>query len=172
MSGGTRTVAKTSQISGCSQNQYLGTYPKIFQFFRIEFGRDFIPGRDQISVRLTTGLWTLPQTSRPLQRARIREDACLPRLRQTAPGGPDRVRITPRPSRGVASCLALGLRGHLPKGGVPRYPPGGVLRKWSRPVPGSCRGALSPLIDGFPHKSPTSGPASRGNAGGVSPPAP
>ena len=56
-----------------------------------------------------------------------------------------------RPSRGVVSCVALGLLGHPPKGAVPRYPPRGVLRDWSRPVPGSCRGAVSPLTGGFPH---------------------
>jgi len=56
-----------------------------------------------------------------------------------------------RPSRGVVSCVALGLPGHPPKGAVPRYPPRGVLRDWSRPVPGSCRGAVSPLTGGFPH---------------------
>ena len=56
-----------------------------------------------------------------------------------------------RPSRGVVSCVALGLSGHPPKGVVPRYPPRGVLRDWSRPVPGSCRGVVSPLTGGFPH---------------------
>ena len=54
-----------------------------------------------------------------------------------------------RPSRGVVSCVALGLAGHPPKGVVPRYPPRGVLRDWARPVPGSCRGVLSPLTGGF-----------------------
>jgi len=77
-----------------------------------------------------------------------------------------------RRSRGVASCVALGLPGHPPKGAVPRYPARGVLRDWSRPVPGSCRGVVSPLTGGFPHISPTSGPASRGTGGGVSPPPP
>ena len=38
-----------------------------------------------------------------------------------------------------------------PKGVVPRYPPRGVLRDCSRPVPGSCRGVVSPLTGGFPH---------------------
>ena len=47
-----------------------------------------------------------------------------------------------RRSRGVASCVALGLPGHPPKGAVPRYPARGVLRDWSRPVPGSCRGVV------------------------------
>jgi len=56
-----------------------------------------------------------------------------------------------RPSRGVVSCVALGLPGHPPKGVVPRYPPRGVLRDCSRPVPGSCRGVVSPLSGGFPH---------------------
>ena len=56
-----------------------------------------------------------------------------------------------RPSRGVASYVALGLPGHPPKGAVPRYPARGVLRDWSRPVPGSCRGVVSPLTGGFPH---------------------
>ena len=106
-----------------SQNQYLGTYPKLFQFSRIEFRWDFIPGRNQISVRQTLGLRKLPQASRSLQRARIREDACLPRLCQTPPGGPDRVLITPRPSRGVVSCVDLGLPGHRPKGGCPTLTP-------------------------------------------------
>ena len=57
-----------------------------------------------------------------------------------------------RPSRGAVSCVALGLPGHPPKGVVPRYPPRGVLRDCSRPVPGSCRGVVSPLSGGFPHK--------------------
>jgi len=55
-----------------------------------------------------------------------------------------------RPSRGVVSCVTLGLPGHPPKGVVPRYPPRGVLRDCSRPVPGSCRGVVSPLTGGFP----------------------
>ena len=64
---------------------------------------------------------------RSLQRARIREDVCLPRLCQTPPGGPDRVFLTPRPSRGIVSSVALGLPGHPPKGGCPTLPPeGGV----------------------------------------------
>jgi len=88
------------------------------------------------------------------------------------PGGPDRVFPVSRPSRGVVSCVALGLPGHPPKGVVPRYPPRGVLRDCSRPVPGSCRGVVSPLTGGFPHISPTSGPASHGTGGGVSPPPP
>jgi len=57
-----------------------------------------------------------------------------------------------RPSRGVLSCVALGLPGHPPKGVVPSYPPNGVLRDCSRPVPGSCRGIVSPLTGGSPHK--------------------
>ena len=40
------------------------------------------------------------------------------------------------PSRGLVSCLALGLPGHLPKGGVTRYPPSSVFRGCSRPVRG------------------------------------
>ena len=44
-----------------------------------------------------------------------------------------------------------------PKGVVPRYPPRGVLRDCSRPVPGSCRGVASPLTGGFPHKMARSG---------------
>ena len=55
-----------------------------------------------------------------------------------------------RPSRGVVSCVALGLPGHPPKGVVPRYPPRGVLRDWSRPVPGSCRGGRVTPDRGFP----------------------
>ena len=47
--------------------------------------------------------------------------------------------------------MALGLPGHPPEGVVPRYPPRGVLRDCSRPVPGSCRGVVSPLSGGFPH---------------------
>jgi len=31
-----------------------------------------------------------------------------------------------------------------PRGVVPRYPPRGMLREWSRPVPGSCRGPCHP----------------------------
>jgi len=88
VSAGSRKVTKTSQISGFSQNEYHGTDPKIFPFSRIEFRWDFIPDRDQISIRLTLGLRKLPQASRSLQRARIWEDACLPRLCQTPPGGP------------------------------------------------------------------------------------
>jgi len=170
VSGGSRKVTKTSYISGCTQNQYLGTYPKTFQFSRIELRWDFIPGRDRISVRLTLGLRKLPHASRSPQRAQIREDVCLPCVCPTPPGGPDRVFPASRPSREVVSCVALGLPGHPPKGAVPRYPPRGVLRDWSRPVPGSCRGVVSPLTGGLPHISPTSGPASRGTGGGVSPP--
>ena len=67
-----------------------------------------------------------------------------------------------RPSRGVVSCVALGLPGHPPKGVVPRYPPRGVLRDCSRPVPGSCRGVVSPLSGGFPHTAaPARVPPSR-----------
>jgi len=84
---------------------------------------DFIPGRDHISVRLTLGLRKLPQASRSVQRARIWEDGCLPRLCQTPPGGPDRVLLTPRPSRGVVSCVALGLPIHPPEGGCRTLPP-------------------------------------------------
>jgi len=57
-----------------------------------------------------------------------------------------------RPSRGGVSCVALGLPGQPPKGAVPRYPHRGVLRDWSRPVPGSCREVVSPLTGGFPHR--------------------
>ena len=63
---------------------------------------------------------------------------CLPCVCQTTPGGADRVFPASRASRGVVSCVALGLPGHPPKGVVPRYPPRGLLRDWSRPVPGSC----------------------------------
>jgi len=136
--GGSRKVTKTFQISGCTQNPYLTNYPKIFQNTRKEVRLDFIPGRGQISVRQTLGLRKLPQSFWSLQRTRIRDDACFPRLCQTPPGGPDQVLITPRPSRGVVSCVALGLPGHPRKGGVPRYPPMGVFREWSRPVLGSC----------------------------------
>jgi len=100
----------------------------IFQFSRIEFRWDFIPGRDHISVRLTLGLRELPQASRSLRKARIREDVCLPCVCQTPPGGPDRVFPASHPSREVVSCVALGLPGHPPKAVVPRYPPRGVLR--------------------------------------------
>jgi len=94
-------------------------------------------------------------TSFPVpQRAPIREDVCLPCVCQTPPGGPDRVFPASRPSRGVVSCVALGLPGHPPKRAVPRYPPRGVLRDWSRPVPGLCRGVVSPLTGGFPHRYP------------------
>jgi len=47
-----------------------------------------MPGRDHISVRLTLGLREFPQASRSLQRARIREDVCLPCVCQTLQGGP------------------------------------------------------------------------------------
>jgi len=137
--GGRRKDTKTAEISRLTQDQYLRTDPKNFQFFRIGCRWDCIPGRDQISVRPTLGLRKLPQASRSLQRARTREHACVPRMRQTPPRGPDRVLITPRPPRGVASCVALELPGHPPKGGVTRYPPRGVLHGCSRRVPGSCR---------------------------------
>jgi len=58
-----------------------------------------------------------------------------------------------RPSRRVVAFVALGLPGEPPKGDVPRKPPRGVLRDWSRPVPGSCRGVVAPLTEGFPHKA-------------------
>ena len=58
-----------------------------------------------------------------------------------------------RPSRGVVSCVVLGVPGHPPKRVVPRSPPRGVLRDWSLPVPGSCRGVVSPLTGGFPHRN-------------------
>jgi len=74
------------------------------------------------------------------------------RVSDPPPGGPDRVFPASRPSRGVVSCVALGLPGHPPKGVVPRYPPRGVLRDCSRPGPGSCRGVVSPLSGGFPHR--------------------
>ena len=155
-----------------TQNQYLGTYSKIFQVSWIDFRWDFIPGRHHISVRLTLGLRKLPQASRSPQRARIREDVCLPCVCQTPPGWPDRVFPASRPSRGVVSCVALGFHGQPPKGAVPRYPPREVLRDWSRPVPGSFRGVVSPLTGGFPLISPTSGPPSRRTGGGVAPPPP
>jgi len=60
-----------------------------------------------------------------------------------------------RPSREVVACVALGLRGHPPKGVVPRDPPRGVLCDWSRPVPGSCRGVVSPLTGGLFHSRHT-----------------
>jgi len=63
-----------------------------------------------------------------------------------------------RPSRGAVSCVALGLPGTPPKGVVPRYPPRGVLHDCSRPVPGSCRGVVSPLTGGFLRISATSSP--------------
>ena len=84
-------------------------------------------------------------TSFPVpQRARCREAVRLPCVCQTPPGGPDRAFPASRPSRGVVSCVALGLPGHPPKGAVPRYPPRGVLRDWSRPVTGSCRWPCHP----------------------------
>jgi len=142
--GGSRKVTETAQISVITQDQYLGTYPKSFQISGIEFRWDFIPGRDLISARLTLGLRKPPQASRSLQRASIREDAWLARLCHTPPGGADGVLITPRPSRGVVSCVALGLPDHPPKGVVTRYPPWGVIRGCSRPVPGSCREPCHP----------------------------
>ena len=76
--------------------------PRITQFSLIEFRWYFRPGRDQTSVRHSLELRKIAQASRYLQRTRIREDACLPRLCQTPSGGPNRVLITPRPSRGAA----------------------------------------------------------------------
>jgi len=111
---------------------------------RIDFRWDFIPGRDQISVRLTLGLRKLPKASRSLQRAWIRVDEFLPRLCQTPPRGPDRLLITPCPSGGIISCVALANPGHPPKGGVPRYSSRGVLHECSRHVSGSCRGPWKP----------------------------
>ena len=130
-----------------------GLIPKTSIFpDRIPVG--FYPwSRSSLSVRLRLGLRKLPQASRSPERARIREDVCLPCVRQTPPGGPDRVFPASRPSRGVVSCPALGLPGHPPKGVVPRYPARGVLRDRSRPVPGSCREVASHLTGGFPHNS-------------------
>jgi len=153
VSGESRRVTKTSQISGISQNEYLGTDPKICHFSRIEFRWDFIPGRDLISVRLSHGLRKLPKASRSLQRARIREDARLPQRCRTPPEGPDQVFITTPPSRGVVSCVAFGLPGHPPKGGVARYFPVGLLRGWSRCFPTSGRRAVSLLTRVSPHRT-------------------
>ena len=44
-----------------------------------------------------------------------------------------------------------------PRGLSHATPPRGVLRDWSRPVPGSCRGVVSPLTGGFPHKAHPTG---------------
>jgi len=127
-----RTPARLERKQESHQDfQDFRIYPKSvprnlsqdFSISRIEFRWDFIPGRDHISVRLTLGLRRLPQASRSLQRARIREDVRLPRLCQTPPGGPDRVFLAPRPSRGVISCVALRLPGYLPKEGCPTLPP-------------------------------------------------
>jgi len=100
-----------------------GLIPSFFQFSRIEFRWDFLPGRGHISVRLALGLRKLPQASRSPQRARIRDGACLPCMCQTPPGGADRVFHASSPSRGVVSCAALGLPGHPPQGGCPTLPP-------------------------------------------------
>ena len=95
----------------------------------------------------------------------MREDVCLPCVRQTLPAGPDGVFPASRPSRGVVSCVALRLPGHPPKGVVPRYPPRGVLRDWSRPVPGSCRGVVSPLTGDFPRRAAATNGDSRPKRG-------
>jgi len=152
---------------------YLRSVPRDlsldFSISRIDYLWDYIPGRDQIFVRLALGLRNLLQACRPLQKAWIRAHPCLPRLCRPPPEGADRVLVTSRTSREVVSCAALGLLGHPPVGGVPRYPPMEVLRARSRPDPGSCRRAVSLLTGGFPHISPTSGPAPRGTGGGISP---
>jgi len=41
-----------------------------------------------------------------------------------------------------------------PRGVVPRYPPRGMLRDCSRPVPGSCRGGRVTPVRGFPPQLP------------------
>jgi len=153
--GGRRKVTKTSQISGLTQDQYLGTYPKIFHFSRIELRWDFIHGRDQISVRLTLGLRNLPKASQSLQSARIREDACLPWLCQAPlgdpigyssphahPEGPCRVWLSgsqgTRP-RGVShattlgGCYVLVLGPSLDNAGVGVAPDTGFPPQWRGP---------------------------------------
>jgi len=123
VSGGSRKFAKTSSISGFTQSQYLGTYPKKIQFSRIEFRWDFIPGRDHISVRLRLGLRNLPQASRSPQRARIREDMCLPCVCQTPPRGArsGAPRLTPL-QRGRFMC-GPGAPWTTSQGGCPTLPP-------------------------------------------------
>jgi len=74
-------------MSGFTQVGTSEFFPGSFNFLdRIPVR--FIPGRDQISVRLTLGLRALPHASRSLQRTRIREDAGLPWLCQAPPGDP------------------------------------------------------------------------------------
>jgi len=73
--GGSHKGTKTSQISGHPQDQKLRADLNISQFCRIEFRRDFIPGRNQNLVRLTRGFQKLLQASPSHQGARIREDA-------------------------------------------------------------------------------------------------
>ena len=58
------------------------------------------------------------------------------------------------------------------RGGATRHPPSGARYVGTRdpPPPGSGRGSCHPSQGGFPHISPTSGPASRRPEDGVSPP--
>jgi len=58
--GRSRNFRMTSQISGFTQDQDLGTSPRIFQISRIEFRWDFILVRDQILVRLAEASTSFP----------------------------------------------------------------------------------------------------------------
>jgi len=55
-------------------------------------------------------------------------------------GGPIGCSSPRAPLEGSFRVWPSGSLDTRPRGAVPRYPPKGVLRDWSRPVPGSCRG--------------------------------
>jgi len=57
--------------------------------------------------------------------------------------GPGRVFLALRPSRGVDSCVALGLPGHPAKGAVPRPPPRGCYETGHDPSPAHAGGPVT-----------------------------
>jgi len=150
--GGSRKVSKTSQISEVAQDQYLGTYPKIFQSSGREFRSHFVCGRDQILVRLKLGLRKHPQASRSLLGARIRESACPHRLCQAPPGGPDRVLLTPRPLQRTRFVCGPRAPWPLAQGGCHTLPPEERVSWLLATRPRLMPGTVSPLTGGLPHK--------------------
>jgi len=127
-----------------TQNQYLGTYPKIFQFSRIEFRWDFIPGRDHISVQLTLGLRKLPQASQSLQRARIREDVSLPCVCQTPQVGPIGCSPPHAPLEGSFHVWPWGSLDTHPRGLSHATPLGGCCVTGHDPSPAHAGGSCHP----------------------------
>ena len=108
---GSRKVTQISQISGFTQDQNHSTYLNIFQFFRIELRWEVYPDGGLISFRLTLGLRKLIQASQFLQRARIRENACPPRLWQAFQAARSGAHHPTPPWRGRFVC---GLRAPWP----------------------------------------------------------